>query len=928
MTDTGESRTVDAAVERYAGELRRQLGLTLRLAPTHPGVERILGELLDHVEDLIAERIEEGQAPAEATRAALATVGHPRALASAYRASGAPRFACPEDGGRLGLPIRLAETGRAVLRESAVACRNLARTPGYAAAFVITLGLGIGANTAIFSVVHGIWLRPLPHADGDRLVYLRHSARATGIDNVYFSVPEIEDVRTRASSFDGVAEFSSMTFTVHGLDEPRRLEAGVVTGNYFEVMGLDAIAGRIIASSDDGEGAAPVAVLTDRFWRSAFGSDPAAIGRTLRMDGVGVEIVGVLEPAPPYPEHTDLYVNMVSSPHHLGATMTQDRVHRMTEVFARLAPDVTLERAAVEVDAIAESLHAEHPAAYDPSQGYGISVTPLKEQLASRARPTMLVLLAVTGLVLIIACANVANLTLTRVMRRQAELALRVSLGASAWRIRRQLLLESLIPSVAGACLGCLVAYASVDLLTPYAARYSARASEIAVDGAVLGVALLVAVLAALLFALLPSLPGRSTALRPDGTRIAGGASGRRVQRVLVVSQVAVCCVLLVGAGLLLRTLLNLQTADGGLDQEEVLALEVPSPLERGPNERRAYYQTVLEKARSLPGVRTAAFGFRIPFTELPSGPLSAIAAVELELEGEPLPRGWPLPRGDFRPVSPEYFDTVGLRLLRGRIFDEGDEKDAPRVVVISRAMEKHHFGEREAVGRRLAWRDEGLTRYGGVSADWRRIVGVVSDANDYGMTTAPPHVVYQPLAQVPWADALLVRTPTPAVTTASLVSMLREVEPERPIVRVATLAQVYADDIRPQRLNAALVGSFALLALVISSVGVGGVLAFGVSQRAKEMGIRVALGAGRGRLLAMVIAEGGTLSAVGLLAGGAVAFGAARLVRGLLFGVTATDVVTFAGVCLVMMGVAVGASLAPAWRASRVDPAATLRAD
>ena len=631
-----------------------------------------------------------------------------------------------------------------LLREARLAWRGLVQTPGYTAAFVLTLGLGIGANTAIFSVVRGIWLRPLPHTNGDRLVYLRHSARAAGFDNVFFSVPEIEDIRTQASSFEGVVEFSSMTFTMQGLDQPRRVTAGVVTANYFEVMGLGAIEGRLIAGRDDGETVDAVAVLTEEFWRQTFGADPGVVGRVIRMDRLSVEIVGVLEPAPPYPERTDMYVNMAASPHHLGATMTQNRLHRMTEVFARLAPGATVERAAVEVDEISRRLHVEYPAAYDSSQGYRISVTTLRKQLASRAATTVLVLLAVTGLVLIIACANVANLTLARVMRRQGELAIRVSLGASAWRIRRQLLVESLIPSLVGALLGCLIAYASVDLLTTYAARYSAQASEIAVDGVVLSVALLVGVLAAVSFALLPRLPSASST-RPDGARVAGGTSGRRVQRLLVVSQVAVCSILLVGAGLLLRTLYNLQAADGGLDLEDVLTVEMPSPPNRDqPGQRLAYFRTILEKARSLPGVQSAAFAPRVPLREVPGGPAGGLIAMELEFENEPVPPGSPPPRGDFRPVSPDYFGTVGLSLLDGRLFDEADREGSQLVVVINRAMAERYFGGRDAVGHRLAWRGFGVQAMG-LDGGWRRIVGVVSDSNDYGMTAAPPLVAYQP---------------------------------------------------------------------------------------------------------------------------------------------------------------------------------------
>jgi predicted permease len=926
MDPRDDARRVVAA---YLRELRVEVARALGAAPVHPGVDRIVDELRLHLEESLAERTAGGLSRDEAARAAVEATGTPREVARAYRSAGAPRFIRPEPRPGEGRLSASKEAAMTILREMRHAWRGLARAPGYAAAFVLTLGLGIGANTAIFSVVRGIWLRPLPHTDGERLVYLRQSAALTGIANALFSVPEIDDYRQQVTSFDGVVEFSSLTFTVHGLDQPRRLDAGIVTADYFEVMGLEATLGRLIASSDDGAEAAPVAVLTDEFWRSGFGADPSVVGRVLRMNGRSVEIVGVLEKAPPYPERTDIYLNMVASPHHLGATMTQDRMHRMTEVFARLAAGASLEDARAEVAAVAARLRGEYPEAYDASQGFSVAVTPLREQLASRASRTVLTLLAVTGFVLVIACANVANLTLARVMRRYDELAVRISLGASAWRLRRQLLVESLIPSLLGAGLGCLVAYASVDLLAAYAARYSARAGEIGVDAAVLGAALGLGILAAVLFALVPRLPGESrhVQIRPDAARGAIGAAGRRAQRLLVVSQVAVSCVLLVGAGLLLRTLHNLQSADGGLELEDVLSVEMPAAPRAEPEQRLDYFRTILERAEALPGVESAAFGLRVPLRGVPAGLGARVTAMELEIEGEPPPPGAPLPRGDYRPVSPDYFATVGLRLLRGRLFDDSDRSDSHKVAVVNQAMAEHHFSGRDPVGMRLAWRDDAI-RFIGVSDEWRTVVGVVSDSNDYGLAASVPHVIYQPLAQEPAATTLLVRTPQPAAAAPALISAVRALEPDQPIERVATLAEVHEEEIGPQRLNAVLVGGFAALALVIAAIGVGGVLAFGVTERVRELGLRAALGADRRRLLTMVLGEGTALTAVGLLAGWGGALVTARLLTGLLFGVGTTDAFTFAGVAVVMMGVAVAASLAPAWHAANVDPAQALRAD
>jgi predicted permease len=520
-----------------------------------------------------------------------------------------------------------------------IAVRGLLKSPAYLLAFILTLGLGIGANTAIFSVIHGIWLRSLPYRDGDGLVYLRHSASLAGVDNALFSVPEIDDYRQQSPSLEGVAEFSAMPFTMLGADEPRIVRAGIVTGNYFDVMGLGARVGRVISKREDRSSAPAVAVLTYDYWHRVFGADPDVVGRTFTINGRSVEIVGVAEPAPPYPQETDLYVNMVTSPHHLDASMTHDRVHRMTEVFARLASDASLESARAEVEAITRRLHEEYPEAYGSQHGYQVSLVLLRDQLAAQARPTMFMLLGVAAFVLLIACVNVANLTLARVMRCYDDWALRVSLGASTWTIRRQLLIENIVPSIAGAALGVLLTLLGIELLAAYIPRYSARASEITVDTTVFSVALGVALASACLFALLPRLPGTGSRRLGwlSGTRSTTGASGRRILRLLVVSQVGVSFVLLVGAGLLLQTLKNLQDDDGGVALEEVLAMNVPVDFgTRTSAEERTYFQTIVERVTALPGVRSAAVGSMIPLKGTPQGVFGPAGGAPVRDRGAP----------------------------------------------------------------------------------------------------------------------------------------------------------------------------------------------------------------------------------------------------------------------------------------------------
>jgi predicted permease len=922
-------------LEAFRRALRKELAALFRVEPSHPGVERILEETETHLEDAIAELIDHGATNEAATTTALSRFGTASRVARAYGALKAPSFIDPDaDVSRWRRLLRGFQAPGRLSRwtqwfsDLNVAIRGLARSPGYALAFVLTLGLGIGANTAIFSVVNGVWLRPLPYRDGDRLVYLRHSARGAGIDNALFSVPEIDDYRQHSPSLEGVAEFSAMTFTMLGVDEPTLVRAGIVTGNYFEVMGLGAHLGRVISRSEDGESAPAVAVLTYDYWNRLFGADPAAVGRTVTIDDRSVEIIGVAEPAPPYPEQTDVYVNMVVSPHHLSASMTHDRVHRMTEVFARLAPDASVASVRAEVEAITRRLHDEHPEAYDPVLGYEVSVTDLRDQLAAEARPTMFMLLGVAAFVLMIACANVANLTLARVMRRYDELALRLSLGANTWTLRRQLLIENIVPSIAGAALGVLLAVAGVDLLASYIARYSTRASEITVDTTVLGVALVVAVASASFFAFLPRLPGTGSRRLGwlSGTRSTAGVAGRRIQRLLVVSQVGVSFVLLVGAGLLLETLRNLQRDDGGVALEEVLAMNIPiSYGMQTPEELFAHHGTILERVAALPGVRSAALGSMIPLKETPHGVLAGLSALEFEIEGQPTAPGAPPPRADFRIVSGGYFHTLGMTLVQGRTFQSTDTPDRAKVVVVNQALADHYFPDREVVGQRIGWRGDTLHLMG-VSEEYRTIVGVVSDVKDYGVAEDVPYVAFNPVTEVPLASSLFVRTAQPDMVVQSILDLIRELDPQQPVVDVATLAQIRSESISPQRLNAALMGAFAFLALTVAAVGVAGVLAFGVSQRTHEFGVRAALGADRSLLMQVVLKEGALLALFGVAIGLAASFFFAGLISGLLHDVAPTDVGTLGLVALLLTLVALLASAVPAWRASEIDPVQALR--
>jgi predicted permease len=815
----------------------------------------------------------------------------------------------------------------ATRRDLRHALRGLARNPGYAAVFVVTLGLGIGANTAMFSAVNGVLLRPLPYDDADRLVYLRHSASLAGIENALFSVPEIEDYRRGVGSLEAVAEFSSLTFTMLGLDDPRRVRAGIVTGNYFDVMGLSATRGRAVGPADDGEDAPAVIVLSDRYWRSTFGADPDVVGTTVTMNGRTATVVGIAEPAPPYPERTDIYVNMAASPHHLDATMNTDRVHRMTEVFGRLAPGATLESVRTEAAAVSTRIHGEHPEAYDPGSGFAVTVTPFKAQLTRRARPTLLLLQGTALFVLIIACANLANLTLSRVLRRDHELAIRVSLGGSPGALRRELLVESLLLAGAGAALGLLLASGSLELLIAFAGRFTARAAGIALDGSVFVFALVAAVGASVFFTVLPAMPDGNRvgpALSSGGARSTAATGARRTQRALIVAQVATSFVLLVGAGLFVRTMVHLSRVDPGFETAHILTMDVPASGISVPGaELRSQRLAMLSDIRALPGVEEAAWTSSIPLGD--AGVFNT--QMELDVEGYEPADGAPHPRADMRVVSPGYFRAMGIEVLRGRAFTSTDVEDAQEVVVINESMARTYFGDRDPLGRRIAWTDEVL-KYLGLGSDWRTVVGVVADTRDQGLDADVIHTAYNPYGQVHplFTQSLVVRaTREPGSILPSVREAILAHDANQPVSDVATMEDRGVRSVAEVRLNALLLGGFALLALVIAAVGIGGVLAFSVGSRMREFGVRNALGAARHRIWSGVVLEGAALAAVGVAIGALAALGLSRFVAGLLVGVPPLDPVTYVAVGFLLGGVAILATWAPAWRAARVDPLVTL---
>ena len=805
------------------------------------------------------------------------------------------------------------------------ALRSLAKVPGFTVAVITTLALGIGANTAIYSVVRGALLRPLPNRDGERLVYLRQSAKGSGQTNLLFSVPEITDYRTSATLLRGFGEYSEIHSVLRGTDAPARVTVGVVTGNYFDVMGLAPVAGRLFDSRDDGPGAARAMVLTHAYWARHFGGERKIIGTTIDLDGAPILVVGVVQDAPRYPGQTDIFVNMVTNPHLLSQTVVTGRTHRDTELFARLAPGATIEQARAEIRRISSNVYRDHPETYEAA-GYSVTVTPLREILNERATLTFWLLMGAATFVFLIACANVANLTVIRGIRRERELVVRRALGAGAGRLRRLLLAENLLLALAGGALGLVIAFAGLRLLVAFAQQLTNRSGEIRLDGTVLAFTLVTTLAVAVALSWMPNIGAEGSlaaSLVSAGRRTTAGRGRQRLQRTLVVIQVAVSVVLLTGAGLLVRTLTKLQLVDTGVNVTHVLSMEIPmGGTGRNTAEQLNMYEEMRRKVATLPGVIEVGLGNAVPLIGIEH------FRHDVKAEARPLQSGEAAPKADVRTASPEYFRAAGIPLVKGRAFATTDRRGTARVVVINETLAKRLFGTADPIGQRVAWSGDEM-RFLPISTDWRTVVGVVGDTRDFGPDAPPPPVMFMPFAQEVYMGAMIIRTGSdPSAFTASAVQAIRSLDRQAIIEKVQTLEQVREDRVAPRKVNASLVTLFGGLALVIAGVGIVGVLAFSVSLRTGEIGIRMSLGADAFRVRRMVLGEGWVLLAGGLLLGIAGALLAGRLVSTLLYGVAPNDPLTVSVVTLVMATVGTLACWIPAGRAARVDPATALRAE
>jgi putative ABC transport system permease protein len=796
------------------------------------------------------------------------------------------------------------------------AVRGLRRTPGFTAAAVATLALGIGVTTAIFSVVNALLLRPLPYREPDRIVTALHGGNAP------VAPADFLDWRAQSRSYQhaAAAQFWGPTLTARGAPEVIA-PAMQVTADLFAVLGVEPLLGRTFRAGDDRPGAAPAVVLSHRLWRQRFAADPHLVGQTLTLDGRGYTVIGVMprafEFAPFWVRKAELWTPLDLT------SRAQDRRGESLRLFGRLAPGVSRDQAQAETDAIWRRLQARYPA----DTRADVVLTPVHDKAVGKIRQPLLVLLAAVGFVLFIACANVANLLLARSAGRRREIGIRTSLGARPARLVRQLLTESLVLALAGGAVGVLLAHGGVAALVALGPRDLPRLETVAVDGTALAVTLLVSLLTGVGFGLAPALQlARGTlsgALR-DGGR---GATEGRGRGVLVVCQVALALVLLTGAGLMIRSFQRLRAVDPGFRVAHLLSVEVPrpprdplAPLTPGEQvdeaeRRRGFARELLARIRALPGVEAASAVNHVPI----SGDVWMTA---LFVEGAPAPAPGAEPHAVYRVSAPGYVQAAGLTLLRGRDFTDTDGPGAPGVALINEALARALWPHQDPLGQRIRLRDSGPNP--------RQIVGVVKDARQREWAATPVPELYLPYLQNPSSGLTLVlRTAgEPQALAPAVQRAIAAVDPRLPLARPQVMDQVVAEALGQPRFNLLLLNAFAALALVLAAIGIYGVIAYGVSRRTREIGIRLALGSTSGQVLRLVMGRGLRLTAVGVVLGLGTALVTTRTMAALLFEVNATDGATFAAVAAAVVAVALLATFLPARRATAIDPATALRQD
>jgi predicted permease len=815
-----------------------------------------------------------------------------------------------------------------LLQDFRYGLRTLRKSRGFAAAAVLVLALGIGANTAIFSVVNSVLLRPLPFPHPEQLVQVWHTPPQTsfpGMKEFAVSAANYLDWAADNHVFQRIAIYTWSSFNLTGTGEPQFVNARRVSSSFFPLLQAQPMLGRVFSPEEDQPGHDHVVVLNESFWRSQFAADRNIVGHDLTLDGAAYRVIGVMPAKFQFPISSDP-ANSAKLWAPLAMTDRERAVRgeHHYAVIGRVREGISVQQAQAEMDTISHRLEQAYPA---DDKGWGAVVKPLREELVGDVRTPLLVLLGAVALVLLIACANVANLVLARTLSRQKEIAVRTALGASRGRLIRGVISETVVLSLTGGVLGLLIANFGVKLIVAFLAAKLPRASDIGVDGWVLAFTVAVSLLAGLIAGLLPAIRlsnvNVSEALK-QGNRTSSDAAGNRTRGLLVISEVALSLMLLIGAGLLIRTLWMLRNVDPGLDPHNVLALtpSIPATAYPQPAQEIAFYRQVLEKVDAIPGVMSAG--------AIDSLPLSGNGSNQpIQIEGRPVQAMADQPEVAVRLISPGYLRTMHIPLLRGRNFGDQDTPESIGAVLISQSLAQRFWPNEDPVGKHLT-----MTFFPGKT---REIVGVVGDVKDRGLEVAEPEaMLYMPLGQLaPPATAawrsfplwIVVRTQSdPAAITSSVINAVHALNPELPIVDVTTMENFVAESLSQQRFNMLLLAVFAGVALLLAAVGIYSVLAYTVRRRVREIGIRMALGAQTSDVVGMVIAEGMKPTLVGLAIGAAGALALGRFVSSLVYGVKPGDVPTFAAVSLVLLAVAFLASVVPAYRATRVQPVSTLR--
>ena len=879
----------------------RRLASILRFLFRRAQVEHEMdAELRYHLDRQVELNLARGMAPAEARRQAAILVGGVEPLKDDCRDA------------RLG---RAVET---LLQDVRYGVRVLARNPGFSMAAMLTLALGIGANTAIFSIVYGVLLRPLPYAQGSQLVVLHQSAPKAHLHDVPFSVKEICDYRDRNHTLTGIVEHHTMNFLLMGHDTAERVDTAVVSANFFDVLGVQTILGRTFVAKDDAPGGPAVLILTYKYWQSHQGGDPNIVGKVFQMNNRPHTVIGVLPPIPQYPVEVDVYMPTSQCPTRSSTRFIENRSARMMIAFGRIKPGVTLEQAQADLSVVGANMVTANPANYPAGYGYSLDATPLTNDLTRRARAMFLVLLGVAGFVLLIACANVANLLLARLLKLERELAVRAALGASRTRLMHQLLTESILLSTAGGIMGLALAPLSLATLVKFAERFTTRAAEVRLDAPVLLFTLLISIATGVLFGLAPAV---STGNRigsgfQQGGRNTASRRRQRLRAALVVAQVAVSVVLLAGAGLMLRSFAKLQKVAPGFQPDRLLTMRLspgfpPYTVDKLPELARR----ILDKMRSLPALQSAALASGFPFNSASviNGPQ---ADNEFEIQDRPLAKGQVKPAIDVTGASAGYFETIRQPIVKGRSFAEHDyERHAPSVGIVNQTMARHFWPNENPIGKRLSF--DGRKR-------WIEIVGIAGDVPEFGLDRPPADKLY---VSGGFDDKLIVRTAMDADAAAPLVrAAMHEVDPLVAIDRVQTVERAEYDSMASPRVMTFLLGIFAGLAVVISASGIAAVMALAVSQRTREIGVRMALGARRASVVGMVVRQGLLLAAAGTALGIAGAMWLTRLLAAFLYGTSPTDPPTFLAVSLLFLMVAAAACFIPARQVTAIDPLLALR--